>query len=827
MSGPWEKYAAPAAAPAAATPDAVREQYGPAAERAARELGVSPSVVLGQWGRETGGGKSILPGTNNLGNIKDVSGKGVRARDNMTGSNDAYRAYESPDAFAADYVSLIKRKYPGAVGAGDDAQKFAAALKAGGYAEDPRYVDKLVAASRTAAPRSLVSRGAEAVLSAVSGSAQASEAPAGPWEKYAAKAPVPAAGGDYQPPKPNAMARMGRGMMDVGQGLKQLWLMGTGKPGEAEAYTQQVNDELALYDKGRGPNAGIDWMRIGGNVAATAPAMLIPGAAAPTLGARMAAGAAGGGLAGGAMFSDEATAGAKAGQVAIGVVTGAAVPAAITGGVKVVSGVVNAAAEALRKTISSATGTASPAQITVTLQQTLAQAGIDYSRLSAEAWAALYQDVKATLKAGAPVVADQIERKAAMLAVGAKPTAAQVTRDPARWAFERNTADIRGAGDRLKVRFQQNNRAMFDEAERLRQGTGGAATDAYEAAAGAIKGLGVADAGRKAAVDAAYDGARNTAGRYAQIDHLSFVQQANDALDAGMLGTYLPAQVRGLLNDVSTGKLPLNVNTAVQLDSVLSAAQRGAQPAEQKAIGIVRTALADAPSSDVLGDGARAAFDSARSLAKNRFAAIEGNPALKAALEGIEPDQFFGKFVLRGNAADLQKIGKELGTADPAAWNDIRGQAVQWLTDKATNGKGADGTFSGSALRKAMDALGTQRLKALFTPGEFAQLQTLSKAASAATETPAFTRAGIGSNTAEKLANLLGKGAGLPWVNKMVVEPVQSAVQHSAVSRSLSSLATPPSAAPLVSQQAQRAAAQRAGVASIPLSVLINGAANR
>ena len=166
-----------------------------------------------------------------------------------------------------------------------------------------------------------------------------------------------------------------------------------------------------------------------------------------------------------------------------------------------------------------------------------------------------------------------------------------------------------------------------------------------------------------------------------------------------------------------------------------------------------------------------------------------------------EPDQFFGKFVLRGNAADLQKIGKELGTADPAAWNDIRGQTVQWLTDKATNGKGADGTFSGSALRKAMDALGTQRLKALFTPEEFAQLQTLSKAASAATETPAFTRAGIGSNTAEKLANLLGKGAGLPWVNKMVVEPVQSAVQHSAVSRSLSSLATPPSAAPLVSQQ--------------------------
>ena len=144
-----------------------------------------------------------------------------------------------------------------------------------------------------------------------------------------------------------------------------------------------------------------------------------------------------------------------------------------------------------------------------------------------------------------------------------------------------------------------------------------------------------------------------------------------------------------------------------------------------------------------------------------------------------------GKFVLRGNAADLQKVGKELTASDPAAWNGIRGQTVQWLTDKATNGKGADGTFNGAALRKAMDALGTQRLRALFTAEELQQLQTLSKAASAATETPAFTRAGIGSNTAEKLANMLGSGAGLPWVNKFIVEPVQSAVQHSAVSQSL------------------------------------------
>ena len=53
----------------------------------------------------------MIPGTNNLGNIKDLSGGGVSARDNMTGSTDAYRAYASPSDFASDYASLIARKY--------------------------------------------------------------------------------------------------------------------------------------------------------------------------------------------------------------------------------------------------------------------------------------------------------------------------------------------------------------------------------------------------------------------------------------------------------------------------------------------------------------------------------------------------------------------------------------------------------------------------------------------------------------------------------------------------------------------------------------------
>lgn len=119
-------------------------QYRPIAERVGAQTGNSPELLLAQWALETRYGKSVIPGTNNLGNIKDFSGAGPRARDNMTGSTDAYRAYTSPEAFADDYAGLIGRRYKGAMGSGNDILHFATALKKGGYAEDPNYVGKLV-----------------------------------------------------------------------------------------------------------------------------------------------------------------------------------------------------------------------------------------------------------------------------------------------------------------------------------------------------------------------------------------------------------------------------------------------------------------------------------------------------------------------------------------------------------------------------------------------------------------------------------------------------------------------------------------------------------
>jgi hypothetical protein len=95
---------------------------------------------------ETANGQKTIKGpkgedSHNLYNVKDFTGKGFRALDRAEGSNDAYRVYASRDEATADLLGLLSRKYPKALEA-TTGRDFAMALKDGGYATDPQYVEK-------------------------------------------------------------------------------------------------------------------------------------------------------------------------------------------------------------------------------------------------------------------------------------------------------------------------------------------------------------------------------------------------------------------------------------------------------------------------------------------------------------------------------------------------------------------------------------------------------------------------------------------------------------------------------------------------------------
>ncbi|WP_090436445.1 glycoside hydrolase family 73 protein [Duganella sp. CF458] len=130
----------------------------PHAEAAAARLGVAPELVAAHAALESGWGRHA-PGNNMF---------GIKAGDNWQGAvqalatmevedgvaqtrNERFRGYGEMAASFEDYAGLLldNPRYRRALNTGSDAQAFAHALQAGGYATDPAYADKLgrVAAS--------------------------------------------------------------------------------------------------------------------------------------------------------------------------------------------------------------------------------------------------------------------------------------------------------------------------------------------------------------------------------------------------------------------------------------------------------------------------------------------------------------------------------------------------------------------------------------------------------------------------------------------------------------------------------------------------------
>lgn len=158
------------------------EQYRDVAEKVGAELGVDADIILSQWGLESGWGTKTV-GQYNLGNIKDVTGKGKKAFDKLEGSEAAYKSYKSPEDFARDYTDLVKRNFPKAVGSGRDVGAFTEGLSSGRigtYATDPDYGKKLAATLTNLVPVSSAQAAQAAPAQAVSGAqipGQAVQAP--------------------------------------------------------------------------------------------------------------------------------------------------------------------------------------------------------------------------------------------------------------------------------------------------------------------------------------------------------------------------------------------------------------------------------------------------------------------------------------------------------------------------------------------------------------------------------------------------------------------------------------------------------------------------
>lgn len=414
--------------------------------------------------------------------------------------------------------------------------------------------------------------------------------------------------------------------------------------------------------------------------------------------------------------------------------------------------------------------------ITVKLDSILADNGLKTGDIPASMRSALSAEVKSAMDTGKQIRPDVVKRIADYALVGAKPMRGNVTLDPAQITQERNLMKL-GANSSDKGLQEMAQTARNNDMKltgRLNDLGAGKASEPVAAGAGIQSTLKAIDAPRKAAVDAAYQAVRDSSGRAASLDVPAFSKMANDALDEQMLGSVLPSKARALLNDVSSGKIPLNVNTSIQMDKVLSGLSRDSAATGDKqgalAIRQVRDALNKTPVENAAGERALTMYDKARQMAAQRFAAIENNPAMAAALDDAAPDKFVSTYIIgsggKANQRDVFNLVKDL-KSQPDAMQSAKEQIMYHLKQKALSGNADEvGNFSPSAYNKALNAIGDTKLKLFFTKDEFNMIKAVGRVSSYEKFQPTGSAVN-NSNSASAFASVLEKIAASPLVSRI------------------------------------------------------------
>lgn len=401
------------------------------------------------------------------------------------------------------------------------------------------------------------------------------------------------------------------------------------------------------------------------------------------------------------------------------------------------------------------------------LRQWAADNGTDLSQIPQSILANVQRQVADSLRAGRmPTDPGAFVRRAEFDSLGINPLQGQVSRDPTQFARERNLRGVEGAGEPIAQRLNQQQGQLAGVLDRR---GADAALEPDVAGDMIARSLRATDEAAGNRVTGLYNDARALNAGEIALDGPRFVDQASRALDAEMRGAFLPAEVRGMLQDIAAGKVPMNVSTAEQLRTILATASRASKDGNvTRALGIVRDALENTPTAGQLGDEATAAFGRARTANAARMRMREDVPALQAAVDDVSPEQFVRKFVLNADTRDTNNLLRMLGN-DEAAADQVRAQVAAFLRTKAFGADAAgDGTFRQDAFNKAIRDIGTNKLRAIFGYDGADELQRLGRVAAYIQSQPAGSAVN-NSNTAGAVMNLLSQVSGrfgaLPVVN--------------------------------------------------------------
>jgi len=390
----------------------------------------------------------------------------------------------------------------------------------------------------------------------------------------------------------------------------------------------------------------------------------------------------------------------------------------------------------------------------------LERQGIDWAQVPERIRQAMRAEAAQAMGSGGQLNGDAVRRLLVMQRAGVTPTVGQLTQDPGLITREMNLAKS-GANStdpslQRLVGLQNRNTATL--LQQLDDAGAARAQQPADASAAVVRNLeGVANSAR-GEIGNLYSAARDTAGRSLPLEGGTFTARASQLLDEAMVGGALPSGVQTTLNRIAAGEMPLTVEIAEQLKTQIGKLQRASADGQARmALGLVRQALDDAPllqgQAGNAGQESINAFNLARSANRQFMGRVESSPALRAAVDGVEPDQFLSRYVLgkQASAGDVQMLRNDL---TPETAQIVRDAIVKHLRDAATNSTDDITKFSNAAYRKALREIGDPKLSAFFSQDELQLLKDLGDAAKYMQAQPA----GSAVNNSNSGALLLGRG---------------------------------------------------------------------
>lgn len=575
---------------------------------------------------------------------------------------------------------------------------------------------------------------------------------------YGGKTPI-------EPPTP--LESIGHGAQRVRAGLEIIpkyskdYLAGGDR---AEKYLQEQRNMESAYQTGRGPDAGIDWWSLVGEMGALSPfiSALAPLSAAGTgvpgiLGMvqQMLGQGAAGAISGAIPLPDENQ--TRIGNALMGGAAGAAMPPLMAGTSKFIGNIANRIRER------------------VAVNQAASKAGEildDAGRITADRGrvrvdlSPLRETAERQMKAAGALSDDMLRRQGLLKDLGfvddSAPMIGQLTQDPALFTAERNLAKLGGPGEpgeAILMRLQNQAKRFQQLENRMVSSTGAKLTGRGQSELVGEQGVDAIHrwwARSQKEVGRLYNDIEKAHGDLGGIDLSDFIGKMKELAHDESLKDVTNSvanrlRARGVIDDLGeyTGKT-LTVSESRGLRtwiSNLGAVKGPARFAKGKVIESLDDAVIDSVGDDF--------FKTARDAARERFRQGETRLVRQVLQGNLQPNQMMNrvKTASTRNLEEIKNTFTNAGDEGLRAWDEIRGQTLFEVFNKNIDGSGN----LGAGFIKDLEKIGNRK-GAMLWPERWPEILKMKDAVRALNVEPNKALSAINySNTAATLLGAMPK----------------------------------------------------------------------